>query len=137
MRELAVQLTTDNYITIIVVFIGYLIAGITAFVVLKVNVAENKKDIDSLRNEHLNLKEDMKDSILEIKEIIHLDREENRTDHEDIMHKITSALREDKIDNKEAHDSITKALSSVAINVSGLSTKITQLIEREKIRYEN
>lgn len=137
MRELAVQLTTDNYITIIVVFIGYLIAGITAFVVLKVNVAENKKDIDSLRNEHLNLKEDMKDSILEIKEIIRLDREENRTDHEDIMHKITSALREDKRDNKEAHDSITKALSSVAINVSGLSTKITQLIEREKIRYEN
>lgn len=120
-------LSTDNVITIIIVLVGYLIAGITAFVTLNIKVAENKKDIETVKLELLSFKNDMKDTINEIKQDVRANRDENKEDHEILLDKITMLLKEDRKENKEASERTARALGNVAVNVGELRVQVENL----------
>ena len=120
-------LSTDNVITIIIVLVGYLIAGITAFVTVNVKVAKNERDIESCRLELLTFKNDMKDTITEIKQDVRSNRDENKEDHEVLLDKITTLLKEDRKENKEASERTARALGNVAVNVGELRVQVENL----------
>ena len=120
-------LSTDNVITIIIVLVGYLIVGITAFVTLNIKVAENKKDIETVKLELLSFKNDMKDTINEIKQDVRANRDENKEDHEILLDKITILLKEDRKENKEASERTARALGNVAVNVGELRVQVENL----------
>ena len=120
-------LSTDNVITIIIVLVGYLIVGITAFVTLNIKVAENKKDIETVKLELLSFKNDMKDTINEIKQDVRANRDENKEDHEILLDKIIILLKEDKKENKEASERTARALGNVAVNVGELRVQVENL----------
>ena len=80
-----VGLTTDNIVTLIVVAIGYLAAGILGYVNLNVKIAEIVRDFMALRNEYNEHRESNKESFLEIKQLLKDDRLKNDRDHEAIM----------------------------------------------------
>lgn len=120
-------LSTDNVITIIIVLVGYLVVGITAFVTLNIKVAENKKDIETVKLELLSFKNDMKDTINEIKQDVRANRDENKEDHEILLDKITMLLKEDRKENKEASERTARALGNVAVNVGELRVQVENL----------
>ena len=120
-------LSTDNVITIIIVLVGYLVVGITAFVTLNIKVAENKKDIETVKLELLSFKNDMKDTINEIKQDVRANRDENKEDHEILLDKIIILLKEDKKENKEASERTARALGNVAVNVGELRVQVENL----------
>lgn len=120
-------LSTDNVITIIIVLVGYLIVGITAFVTLNIKVAENKKDIETVKLELLSFKNDMKDTINEIKQDVRANRDENKEDHEILLDKIIILLKEDRKENKEASERTARALGNVAVNVGELRVQVENL----------
>ena len=85
-----VGLTTDNIVTIIIVAIGYLAAGILAYVNLNVKIAEIVRDFMALRNEYNEHRESNKESFQELKQLQKDDRQKNDRDHEAMMNNLAS-----------------------------------------------